>query len=324
MLYLSTTYPNTGNDPISSPGAWTQYFGPITVSLWNENNTTSENSSYFAGELVYTPANEQYVVYLSMTNGNTDTPGVYPAWSATQLYNVGDTVIIPPSPTIPLMFDPGAVPVAYDPGAVPVVFDPADGSGPWQCIRDLNIGINPVGDTTGSWVLLPNGQPDQRTGFNWLALDCAVQSINIVWPAGAGPSDQASTRNIYRLPFGYLRRAPQEPPDLENGCVFRGALQATGWEYNGAFVVTWDSGPIPYRFVADIADVTMMDDMFCEGLAARVGKEGQPILNPKLSVADKQLIVQAYKDTMFEARQQNGIEQGPVEPPEDEYLLVRL
>jgi hypothetical protein len=81
-------------------------------------------------------------------------------------------------------------------------------------------------------------------------------------------------------------------------------------------------GPILLRFVADVTLVDTMDPMFCEGLAC------------SLAIAVCERITQStekwnkctaeYRRIMGEARIVNGIETGPVQPPQDDYITARM
>ena len=94
------------------------------------------------------------------------------------------------------------------------------------------------------------------------------------------------------------------------------------WQYEGKFIISQEPGPILFRFAADVIKVTDMDDMFCEGLGARMGLEGcETITN---STAKQQTCNTAYMKFMGEARMNNAIEIGPVEPPEDDYITCRI
>jgi hypothetical protein len=65
-----------------------------------------------------------------------------------------------------------------------------------------------------------------------------------------------------------------------------------------------------------------MDPMFCEGLAARIGLE---ICEEVTQSGEKlKTIASEYKLFMSEAREINGIEVGPVESPEDDYIVCRI
>jgi hypothetical protein len=65
-----------------------------------------------------------------------------------------------------------------------------------------------------------------------------------------------------------------------------------------------------------------MDDMFCEGLGARIGLAVcEPLTQ---STAKTNTIAQEYQKFMSEARAVNGIETGAVEPPLDDYIACRM
>ena len=63
-------------------------------------------------------------------------------------------------------------------------------------------------------------------------------------------------------------------------------------------------------------------DMFCEGLSCRIALE----VCEKLTQSSEKLkgIDGEYKVFMGDARDTNGIEQGSVEPPLDDYIATRL
>ncbi|MDE2233822.1 MAG: hypothetical protein KGJ90_07015, partial [Patescibacteria group bacterium] len=100
----------------------------------------------------------------------------------------------------------------------------------------------------------------------------------------------------------------------------------TGLLYNdftfeNNFLISMTGNPIVFRFVADVSDTTLFDSMFVEGLAARIAMEvAEPLTQ---SGAKLQAIAAEYKLFMTEGRIVNGIETGPTEPPEDDYLSVR-
>lgn len=273
----------------TTPGApneayWTVYFGPLTVTPYDST------LSYYAGELVYDVVGTTVNIYQCLTTGTEADPTAAPDdWDSTLTYNIGDTV-------------------TYS-------------SAVWQSKIDLNTANIP---TVGlNWQSVPAAQGATQVGQDWLQIDASVRYQRFQYPIGAGPSSQASSRNIYRLPSGYLRKAPQDP---KAGAVSYlgapGGLPSDDWEHEGNFITTVDSEVIVLRFAADIQDVTLMDPMFCEGLGARIGLE---ICEP-LTQSDSKLstISQIYKTFMSEARNVNGIEVGPVEPPLDDYLVCRI
>jgi len=96
----------------------------------------------------------------------------------------------------------------------------------------------------------------------------------------------------------------------------------TDWNFEGDYITSRSSFPIMLRFVADIIDVRSMDPMFCEGLAARIASEIVERLTQ--STSKRGGILATYNKTMGEARVVNGIETGPTESPEDDYVTCRI
>jgi hypothetical protein len=87
-------------------------------------------------------------------------------------------------------------------------------------------------------------------------------------------------------------------------------------------VVSQSESLIVMRFAASVTRVPAMDPMFCEGLAARIGLE---VCEDLTQSADKlKTIGSQYNLFMREAREVNGIEVGPVESPEDDYIVCRI
>ena len=261
---------------------------------WIPNGTTGSGATlpaYYAGELIYNTVSNVTTVYQCLTTGTTDDPTASPLlWAAGTVYNIGDTVV----------------------DAFNVI---------WQSKTDLNTGNNPVGGLY--WQAVPGAQAGQNVGQNWLKLNCTLLFERIPYPLGAGPAQQTTTRNIYRLPAGYKRMAPQDP---KAGTVSYlgspGGLSQEDWVLEGDYLITRESKVIVFRFVADIQDVTRMDPMFCEGLACRLGIKIAPRITS--STAKVQDIAAQYKLFMGEARAVNGIEVGPVEPPLDDYIACRV
>jgi hypothetical protein len=350
VLYISQIPSNLNNNPCVAPRAgvlptygtapWTQYFGPLIVSPWlptpgtisnlgqsnyegtdgypfgpqNSANAENPTNGYYAGELVYYPVSNPFVVYLSLVNGNTSTPNSYPQWSATTPYNIGDTVAFGP---FDVFSNPGDIPVFSSPGNIRV----ESASIVYQSVEDVNLGNTP--GSSKAWVPVPIAdQVGGQYGYQWLALDSSAKSVRIIYPLGSGPLSETTTRNVFRLPNGFLREAPQNP---KSGSVWLGApsgLMPTDWEYNGQYIVSSFAGPLLFRFVADISDVTLMDDMFCEGFAARIGLETVESITQ--SETKKRQIMADYNRFMEEARMVNGIEQGFDDPPIDDYMACRL
>lgn len=332
QLWISTQTNNLANTPGQSE-IWDSYFGQMTADAYDTTGATA----YFAGDLVYvTKADSSYVVYMSLTNDNTEAPNVADAWSATTTYKQDEVVTRSGTQWRSLI-------------AMNLNNTPANGPANWVAtqsysssntvtgsdgykytsVTNSNVGNDPTLDSGTNWT--NSGVPTAWTSSPltpvtssiWVAIYASLQTINIVYPLGSGPLSQAFSRNIFRLPAGYLRQVVSSPKQGINS--FLGApsgRQLNDWEFEGNYILSQQSTPIILRFVADVQNVTAMDDMFCEGLAARVAVEGcEAITN---STAKMQTCINVYKTTMGEARIVNAVEIGPVTPPEDDYVTCRV
>lgn len=322
MIWVSQGWPPVGVTPDVSL-TWVPYFGPMTINQWlptinSDGSTNPGTNGYFAGELVYTPATENYTVYVSLSSSNTDTPGAYPNWINTVVYNRGDTVMYPAGGQ--LLSEPGDILVTST-GGIPVS---SGATGPWQSTKDLNTTI-PGSDP--SWVPAPVvGQQHTRVGQNWLQLDSTLQSIDIIYPIGTGPSTQNTTRNVYRLPNGYLKHAP----DIDNpNEIVRvmGILSAapSDAQFENGYMITSEVRAIMLRFIADMTDVTQMDNLFCEALAARIALDVGPTIVPK-EERNQALarVARRYKEAIIDARANDAVERGASAQPQSQYATVRF
>lgn len=288
--YQATAAVTAGTTPDTTGSPWTRYFGPDTATLYDATDT------YYAGELVYTPATTSARVYLSLVNGNDQDPTDYPAaWDATVTYGKNDTV--------------------------------THSASIWQSTADLNLNNTPG---VASWEAIPATQYGSRAGRQWIDLSdrgeaipgATLAALNLFWPLGSGVASDQSTANVYRLPQGYLREAPENPK--AGATSYLGAPSGLAYGdhiMSGNYFTTSEASTIIFRFVADVSAVPDMDSMFCEGLACRIGMEVAPTLtqsNDKVS-----LLAQMYAKFMTEAGLVNGIETGPTEPPEDDYITCR-
>lgn len=157
----------------------------------------------------------------------------------------------------------------------------------------------------------------------WTSQFATLVAPNIDYPLGSSVAVQSFARNIFQLPNGFAREAPQDPK--AGSTSFLGAptgLMYNDWTYEGNYFTSRQFNPIVYRFAADITNVQKMDTMFCEGLACRIALELCETLTQ--SEAKKGSIAALYKLQMGEARTVNGIETGPTEPPEDDYITSRI
>jgi hypothetical protein len=208
----------------------------------------------------------------------------------------------------------------------------------YSSIAGGNVGHDPTTDAGVHWtntgVLNPWTTVFTEGGGNqqWMQIGGALAPSGVAlselgstmyWPIGSGPATQATTPNVFRLPSGYLFKATQNP---KAGAVsylgFPGAIAERDWVFEGNYIISREIGPIVFRFVADVTDVTTFDAMFCEGLAAVIAKEVcEPLTQ---STAKHEMIDRAYDKAMFQARIRNAIEIDPEDPPLDDYIACRF
>lgn len=175
-----------------------------------------------------------------------------------------------------------------------------------------------------AYLSLKNGNTDLTSvGASWLQLTGTLIAFFITYPAGVGPASNSSTLNLYVLPQGYLREAPQFPTAGDMSMLgFPGNAIKNDWTFENNFFVTMDAGVIVFRFAADITNASEFDPMFVEGLGARIAME---VCEPINQSSDKlNNCKDGYKKVMGEARAVNGIETGPNQPPLDDYIASRI
>lgn len=160
---------------------------------------------------------------------------------------------------------------------------------------------------------------------NWLAVNGTTLVLDILYPISTGPRTDQQTNNVFRLPRGFLRRAPTDPKGGMRQVV--GTPVGPGvedWQIEGDYIISADPGPLMIRFVANITDVPDFDPMFCEALAARIATEIAPrvaddkYLNVAISNAARH-----YRSEISEAGIINGIETGSLSSQLDDWITVR-
>ncbi len=321
LLWTSLDQENLNNAPGAGSGQqWDAYFGPITATPFNPTQ------DYWAGELVYVqdPNTAAINVYRSLTNANGSATTATIAFTQPTAGAFQTTSISTSQPTglgNPWIISEWNPMVTYNREQV-VEYE----FSLWRSLVELNCGNVP--GSNARWLNM--GQISAlgssfylMSALNWLPVPCSVQSLVMPYPVGAGPLQEQSTRNAYRLPAGYLREAPQDP--TAGAVSYLGApsgLTYNDWQFEGKFLTTRQKEVILFRFIADITKVADMDDMFCEGLAARIGAETCEVLTQ--STAKIQTCTMQYNRVMGEARIVNAIESGSDQPPEDDFILCRL
>lgn len=182
----------------------------------------------------------------------------------------------------------------------------------YMSLIDFNLGITPV--EGASWTAVePRGTGSEK----WVELSVGLVDRRMLHPPAR------NSRHVFRLPANYLRMAPQDPKAGVHTYVGGpGNRVVEDWVFEGDYFSASSPFTIMFRFVADVQNVQQYDDMFCEGLACRIALAISPRLSQ--STADEQVIAAKYAAFMTEARQVNGIETGSVEPPEDDFITVRM
>jgi hypothetical protein len=334
-LWISNIPNNLGNDPLLTT-LWEPYFGPRAVPL-NDPKT-----AYFAGELAYTTAGDgTYRVYLSLQNNNLDVPGTATPWAATTVFFKNQVVTylsVAYMSRIDLNTNniPSASPANFNIATTYAATNQVTGSDGviYTSIGSGNIGFDPTIDAGVHWtntgilcpwttVFVGGAGSDKwlQIGGKEFPAGVGLTTLNIVYPLGTGPSSQATSKNAFLKPAGYLRMAPQ---NAKIGTTWLGGpsgVQYNDWQIEGEYLISSEAGPIPLRFVVNITDVSRMHTLFCEGVAARVA----------FSVCDTitqdkgqlQLVAKTYKDWKDEASLFDGIEAGYTDMPDDEYVSVR-
>lgn len=342
--YASVTAGNVGNVPSTSGANWALVPVLILASqavpavTTNTPPTTSpiiewaSTTVYSSGAFVMFDA----VAYLSIINNNTgNTPN---AAGSTSWVALTGGVLYMSLINLNINNSPANAPALWSSGTTYAINNLVGGSDGniYKSVGNGNINHNPVGDLGVHWtntgVLNPWTTVFTQGGGNqqWLQIGgaafpngVALTKLDIVYPLGSGPCSDTQTANVFRLPAGYLRVAPQDPKAGTTSWLgVPGNITANDWTYEGNYIVSWQSGVIVYRFVADVVDVTTFDDMFCEGLAARIGLEVCETLTQ--STSKIQTIASQYKQFMSEARTINGIEVGPVYPPLEDLIACRF
>ena len=314
-FYISLAAGNVGNKPSTSPTKWVVLQTALAPPYYNSL------TAYVIGQFV-TYLGTNYVCIAAST-GNLPTNATY--WAA----QVGESIFVSLI-DFNLNNNPSLAPVTWGAGTTYTIGQTVAGSDGYiySSVGNGNLGNDPT-LTSGFWndtgVLTP-WIPSGAFGVaadQWATLSSALTDLNIIYPIGTGPAYQSYTRNVYRVPVGFIRQAPQ---DSRAGSVsYMGApsgLQYTDWTFEGKYITSTNTYPIILRYAGDVTDVSLFDDMFCELLAAHISLMIVDRLTQ--STAKMQNIAALYKQFGSEARIINGIELGPTEPPEDDWVQARL
>jgi hypothetical protein len=190
-------------------------------------------------------------------------------------------------------------------------------------------GANPTYWTQGSLTAWSTSFTQGGGNSQWMQVGGAsfpggtgLGQLGLIWPIGTGPLSNIYTKNVYRLPANYLRRAPQDP--AAGRFSFLGAptaLQMNDWEFDGDYLISSDTDVLTLRFVADMQDVSRFNDMFCEAFARRIAEE---VCEPLTQSTEKlREIRNEYVYWVGRAKIANAIDMQADEQPMDDYLACR-
>jgi hypothetical protein len=334
-LWISEIRNNLNNDPLLTT-FWVPYFGPRSVMLFDPT------TSYSAGELVYTTAGDGTSrIYLSLQSGNSDVPGTATPWAATTTFFRNQVVTylsVPYMSLIDLNTNniPASSPALWNAATTYATGNQVGGADGiiYTSVGSGNIANDPTLDIGANWtntgILTP-----WTTVFvggigsaKWLQIGgkefpsgVGLTTLSVFSPLGIGVSQQQTFGNLFLLPAGFLRLAPQNPK------VGIGALGGpTGvtyddWLIEGEYLISRDTGPIPLRFVGDFTDVARMHTLFCQGLAALIAVAiCDTVTQDKGQFA---IVAKVYSEWENRASVFDGIESGPVDDPQDDLITVR-
>lgn len=306
-FWTSVQSGNVGHTPSSSSAFWTAYPAPAQYP----GGTAPNYTGYLYPPTGGGPPASTGQAAQSASSGILE-------WSPATSYSAGALADYKQTQYVAIG---AAANLNLTPSANPASWAPISGGTYYQSLVDLNTN-QPPASSPGAWTSALTETASNGPG--WLAIpNIYLSSLSIIYPLGSGPLEQAATRNVFRLPANFLREAPQDPKAGSTSYLGGpSGLAYTDWEYQGDFIVSRWASAIVYRFVADVTLVTEMDDMFCEGLGARVGAE----VCERVTQSDAKVstCLRVYQEWMAQARLINGIETGATEPAEDDFLTARL
>lgn len=179
---------------------------------------------------------------------------------------------------------------------------------------------------TSYFLSLVNSNEAATTDPSWLSVAGTTVALNILYPLGAGPASDTDTRNIFRLPRGFLRTAPTDPKaDAYPTLGMPSGLTREDWVIENGYIVSAQRTSLVIRFVANLIDVFEWDALFCEMLAAKIADE----LGPTLVDDEKLLSIlltnaqRHYRTARRRAIGTNMIEIGPTARYIDDLIAVR-
>jgi hypothetical protein len=295
-VYSSLTNSNNNNIPPSSPANWA-----LMPTLTLQSQFVPISTFTALAPVLSTPIDE---------------------WKVLTSYSIGQFVIFNAVAYLSIANNN----IDKTPSSSPSFWVAASGGTNYQSLVDLNLGNTPasspsqwtsvfsLGGGNSQWIQIGGGGFPNGVGLT---------AVRLTYPVGSGPLSQSWTKNVYRLPAGFIRRAPQDPKaGIWSWLGAPGNLTQVDWTFESQFLTTWDSRAIILHFIADVQNVTDFDPMFCEALSCRIALEVCETLTQ--STAKLSFIAQEYKKFMGEAIIVDLIDVGAEEPPLDDLVACRF
>ncbi len=142
-------------------------------------------------------------------------------------------------------------------------------------------------------------------------------SIRRASVAADGSQTAWGEHNRYTLPNDYVRLLR----DDESGIAVDWKIEAGDMDSEGRFIITDDSSPLQFKYIASIEDPNMFDDLFIEAFECALAHKACKEITG--SDSRKAEIKADLNDAVAEARNSNAIEKEAQEFPEDSWLLAR-
>jgi hypothetical protein len=131
------------------------------------------------------------------------------------------------------------------------------------------------------------------------------------WAVGPSLSVAGALRTIFPLPTGYLRLTGPDRTAATANLTASGGIKFNDWQLENDYMLSAQTTPQLMRFVADLSDVSQMDTLFCELLAARIGMAVAPALTQDAALLGS--VKQTYQELFTIATLVNNLEIGSTE-----------
>lgn len=116
----------------------------------------------------------------------------------------------------------------------------------------------------------------------------------------------------FQLPSDFIKLLAQDPEQNVNDL---------DWQIEGRKIITNEQAPLEIRYIYNVDDPNEMDALFRETLSAKLALELAEELTQ--SNTKKAALLEAYKDTIAEARKANAFERISQMPTADKWITVR-